>query len=156
MSEQHILTENVQASQQPQADLEIGLSTALELVRLNLGVFIDVRQAFETELEGAIPGAVLLPLFHVKKLLGHRLNEEEQEILDSDVPDEVDVQTFFMRVNQLHYARSQLLFCLCNSGRRSLHAARLLRELGYDKAYSVRGGFREYRNSLSVGSGGGE
>ena len=145
MSEQPGPTESTQA---PQANMEISLSTALELVSLNLGTLIDVRQAFETELEGSIPGATLLPLFHVKKLLGQKLDEEEQEILDSDTPEAGDIQSFFSQVNQLHYSRSQLLLCMCNSGRRSLHAASLLRELGYDKAYSVRGGYREFRNSL--------
>ncbi|MEW6613837.1 MAG: rhodanese-like domain-containing protein [Pseudomonadota bacterium] len=142
MAEQSRPTEN-----QPPADLEISLNTALELVKLKLGVFIDVRQAFEAELEGPISGATLLPLFQVKKLLGHRLSEEEQEILDADVPDEVDIQTFFSRVNQLHCSRFQVLLCMCNSGRRSLHAARLLRELGYDKALSVSGGFRALRSA---------
>lgn len=144
MYEQTSRKENMQT---PQASLEISLSTALEIVSLNLGTLIDVRQAFETELEGSIPGAIPLPLFHVKKLLGHKLNEEEQEILDSDAPEAGDIQTFFTQVNQLHYSKSQLLLCMCNSGRRSLHAAKLLRELGYDHAYSVRGGYREFRNS---------
>lgn len=148
MSEQPRPIENAQASAPP-VGMEISLGTALELVSLNLGTWVDVRQAFEAELEGGIPGAVLLPLFHVKKLLGHKLNEEEQEILDSDAPEARDIRSFFSQVNQLHCNRSQLLLCMCNSGRRSLYAAGLLRELGYDKAYSVRGGYRAFRNCMS-------
>ncbi|WP_445175138.1 rhodanese-like domain-containing protein [Microcoleus sp.] len=34
---------------------------------------------------------------------------------------------------------------MCNSGRRSLYAARLLRSMGYPKALSVAGGFQAWK-----------
>ncbi|MCK7491784.1 MAG: rhodanese-like domain-containing protein [Comamonadaceae bacterium] len=51
-------------------------------------------------------------------------------------------KAFFTMINQLHHAHEHLLLCICNSGRRSLTAASLLRSLGYPKALSVAGGFR--------------
>ena len=48
-------------------------------------------------------------------------------------------------INQLHHGRDHLLLCICNSGRRSLAAASLLRSLGYPKALSVAGGFQAWK-----------
>ena len=53
--------------------LEISLSSAAELCRLGLGTMIDIRQAFEIELKGAIPDTVHIPLFEVKQLLATHL-----------------------------------------------------------------------------------
>jgi rhodanese-related sulfurtransferase len=43
-----------------------------------------------------------------------------------------------------------LLLCVCNSGRRSLAAASLLRSLGYPKALSVAGGFQAWKKLNDV------
>ena len=125
--------------------LEISLSAATELCRLGLGTMIDIRQGFEIEMKGAIPGTVHIPLFEVKLLLGHALTEDEQDILDAGAPSDIDVQTFFATVNRLHHVHDNILLCVCNSGRRSLYAARLLRSLGYAKALSVAGGFQAWK-----------
>jgi len=125
--------------------LEISLASATELCRLGLGTMVDIRQAFEIELKGAIPGTVHIPLFEVKQLLGHALTEDEQDILDAGKPTEIDVQGFFTMINQLHHVRDNILLCVCNSGRRSLYAASLLRSLGYAKALSVAGGFQAWK-----------
>lgn len=125
--------------------LEISLSAATELCRLGLGTMIDIRQAFEIEMKGAIPGTVHIPLFEVKLLLGHALTEDEQDILDAGAPSDIDVQTFFATVNRLHHVHDNILLCVCNSGRRSLYAAGLLRSLGYAKALSVAGGFQAWK-----------
>lgn len=117
----------------------------MELCRLGLGTMVDIRQAFEIELKGAIPGTVHIPLFEVKQLLGHALTEDEQDILDAGKPTEIDVQGFFTMVNELHHVRDHILLCVCNSGRRSLYAAALLRSLGYAKALSVGGGFQAWK-----------
>lgn len=127
--------------------LEISVPTALELVRLNLACLVDIRQPFELESEGEIASAVALPLFQFKKSLGHALNEEEQELLDADLPSQQDTQHFFNLINGLHYDKDYILICICNSGRRSLHAAQLLRALGYRRGFSLRGGFRELQAS---------
>jgi rhodanese-related sulfurtransferase len=133
------------ASPAPDPGLEISLAAATELARLGLGTMIDIRQTFEIEMKGSIPGTVHIPLFEVKVLLGHPLSEDEQDILDAGKPSDIDVQTFFSTVNQLHHVRDNILLCVCNSGRRSLYAAQLLRSLGYVKALSVAGGFQAWK-----------
>jgi rhodanese-related sulfurtransferase len=131
-------------------DLEISLDAATELCRLGLGTMVDIRQTFEIEMKGAIPGTVRIPLFEVKLLLGHTLTEDEQDILDAGKPSDIDVQTFFATVNQLHHVRDHILLCVCNSGRRSLYAASLLRSLGYAKALSVAGGFQAWKRHAAM------
>ena len=130
--------------------LEISLPSALELCRLGLGTMIDIRQAFEIDLKGAVPGTVHIPLMEVKQLLGHALNEHEQDTLDAGRPTDIDVRGFFTMINKLHHAHDHVLLCLCNSGRRSLHAAAMLRELGYPKALSVAGGFQAWKKLQSA------
>jgi rhodanese-related sulfurtransferase len=125
--------------------LEISLPTAMELCRLGLGTMIDIRQSFEIEMKGSIPETVHIPLFEVKVMLGHALSEDEQDILDAGTPKDMDAKTFFSMINQLHHAREHVLLCVCNSGRRSLAAASLLRSLGYPKALSVAGGFQAWK-----------
>ena len=129
---------------EPEA-LEISLASATELCRLGLGTLVESRQTFEIEMNGAIPGTVHIPLFEVKQLLGHALTEDEQDILDAGQPSDIDVQGPFTMVNRLHHAHDNILLCVCNSGRRSLYAAQLLRSLGYGKALSVAGGFQAWK-----------
>ena len=127
------------------AAVEVSLETSLELSRLGLGTMIDIRQAFEIELKGPIPGTVHIPLFEVKRLLGHALSEDEQDTLDAGQPTDLDVRGFFTMINQLHHVRDHILLCVCNSGRRSVYAAQMLRSLGYPKALSVAGGFHAWK-----------
>lgn len=129
-------------TEQPDSMLEISVPTALELIRLKLVCLIDVRQKFELELEGEIPGACSLPLFRFKQLLGHEMTEDEHELLDGDTPDMLDAKHFISNINRMHYTKDCILLCYCNTGRRSLHAARLLRSLGYDRGFSLAGGYR--------------
>ncbi|MHB1528740.1 MAG: rhodanese-like domain-containing protein [Acidiferrobacteraceae bacterium] len=124
---------------------EVEAPIARELLRLQIATLIDVRQPIELELEGRVTGAECIPLFSLKKLLGHVLTEDEQEVLDSDIPTDSDVQGFLMTMNQHHYQQGNVLLCLCNSGKRSLHAAHLLRSMGYVRAFSVQGGVRTWR-----------
>ena len=133
------------ASGDDNSQLEVSLPTALELAQLGLGTVIDIRQSFEIEMKGAIPGALHIPLFEVKVMLGHNLTEDEQDILDAGTPKDIDVKSFFTMINQLHHARDNLLLCICNSGKRSLSAASMLRSLGYPKALSVSGGFLAWK-----------
>ena len=125
--------------------LEIRPETAHEIVQLKIATLIDVRQPTELELEGEIAEAESVPLFDLKKILGHKLTEEEQEILDCDLPTEKDARLFLSIINKHHYQKGNVLLCLCNSGKRSLHAAQLLRSMGYERAYSVAGGVRAWR-----------
>lgn len=134
----------------PDSMLEISVSTALELIRLKLVCLIDVRQKFELELEPEIAGSCPLPLFRFKQLLGHQMTEDEHELLDSDTPDTLDVQHFLTHINHLHYTKDCVMLCYCNSGRRSMHAARLLRSLGYQRGFSLAGGYRALVDTLSA------
>lgn len=134
------------------ATLEISLPSALELCRLGLATMIDIRQSFELEVKGTIPDTVHIPMFEVKRMLGDSLNEQEQEILDAGMPKDIDAKTFFTLINRLHHARDHLLLCICNSGRRSLAAASLLRSLGYPKALSVAGGFQAWKKLQAAGA----
>lgn len=127
------------------AQLEVSLPTAMELCRLGLATMIDIRQSFELEMKGSIPDTVHIPMFEVKLMLGHTLTEDEQDILDAGQPKDIDAMTFFTMINKLHHGRDHLLLCICNSGRRSLTAASLLRSLGYPKALSVAGGFQAWK-----------
>lgn len=132
-------------SAQERATLEMTLPTALELCRLGLATMIDIRQSFEIEMKGTIPDSVHIPMFEVKLMLGDSLTEDEQDILDAGKPKEIDAKSFFTMINRLHHARDHLLLCICNSGRRSLTAASMLRSLGYPKALSVAGGFQAWK-----------
>ena len=60
---------------------------------------------------------------------------------------------FFRMINKLHNGHDHILLCLCNSGRRSLHAAHMLRELGYPKALSVAGGFQAWKKLQATAAG---
>jgi rhodanese-related sulfurtransferase len=134
--------------------IEISLPAALELCSLGLGTMIDIRQAFEIDMKGAIPDTVHVPLFEVKQLLGHALTEDEQEVLDAGRPTELDVRDFFTTINRLHHVREHILLCVCNSGRRSIYAAQMLRSLGYAKALSVAGGFQAWKKLQAADAGG--
>jgi len=133
--------------------LEMTLPTALELSQLGLATLIDIRQTFEIEMKGAIPDTLHIPLFEVKVLLGHVLTEDEQDILDAGEPKDMDVKSFFTMINQLHHARDNLLLCICNSGKRSLTSAAMLRSLGYPKALSVAGGFQAWKKLQAATTG---
>ena len=144
------MTDPSASSDESSSGLEISLNAALELCRLGLATMIDIRQSFEIELKGAIPDTVHVPMCEVKLMLGHTLTEDEQDILDAGQPKDLDAQTFFGTMNRLHHGRDHLLLCICNSGRRSLAAAAMLRQLGYPKALSVSGGFQAWKQMQST------
>ena len=80
--------------------------------------------------------------------LGHRLNAEEQELLDADEPSAKDIISFLGAINRHHYQSDNVILCLCISGRRSLHAVEILRSINYDRCFSVAGGVRAWRNKF--------
>ncbi len=139
------IVDDLTITAEDRATLEISLESSLELCKLGLGTMIDIRQAFELELKGEIPGTVHIPMFEVKRMLGDQLSADEQDVLDAGKPQEMDAKSFFTMINKLHHGRDNLLLCICNSGRRSLYAASLLRSLGYPKALSVAGGFQAWK-----------
>ncbi|MCP5273019.1 MAG: sulfurtransferase [Burkholderiaceae bacterium] len=138
-----------QFSPEQRALLEISLPSALEIARLRLGTLVDIRQGFEIQMKGAIPEAVHIPMFEVKRLLGDKLTEDEQEILDTGKPSDIDIKGLLTTINRLHHAHDHLLLLTCNSGRRSLYLADMLRSLGYPKALSVAGGFIAWKKLQS-------
>lgn len=127
--------------------LEISPSTAKELLKLGLASLIDIRQLFELEIKGRLSNATHIPFFEVKRGFGFNLTEEEQEILDADEPTNLDIRSFIKAINGLRQEGSQILLIVCNSGKRSLCATRLLRELGYPRTFSVHGGFINFAES---------
>ncbi|MEN9373871.1 MAG: hypothetical protein RIR79_1423 [Pseudomonadota bacterium] len=131
-----------------EASLEITLPTALELCELGLATLVDIRQSFEIEMKGAIPHTIHIPMFEMKVMLGDTLTEDEQDILDAGEPKELDAKSFFTMINQLHHHRDHLILCICNSGKRSIAAATMLRSLGYPKALSVIGGFQAWKKFM--------
>ncbi len=123
--------------------LEISPTTALEIVQLGIACLIDIRQTFELDIKGSIPNAMHIPFFNIKQFLGFSLTETEQEILDADEPNDLDLRSFIKAMNTLKYGRDCVFLMVCNSGRRSLCATRLLRNLGYAKTFSVKGGVQQ-------------
>ena len=115
---------------------EFGLDRA-EPQRLRLAVLIGIRQNFELELQSEIPGASSLPLFQFKKLLGYTLIQLEQDGLDGNLPEMHDIQHFLAMINAMHHSRDLIPVCVCNSGNRSLCAAKLPRLLGDEKSFSM-------------------
>lgn len=96
-------------------------------------------------MKGRIPGTEHIPLFEVKRMLGHTLSEDEQDILDAGRPTDIDVKGFIRTINRVHNDHEQIVLIICNSGRRSLHAAQLLRDMSYPRALSVAGGFQAWK-----------
>jgi rhodanese-related sulfurtransferase len=139
------LPEGDKAADADREGQEISLSSAAGLCRLGLGAMVDIRQNFEIELAGAIPGTLHIPLFEAKRMLGHQLTEDEPEILDAGKAGAIDVQGYFTAINQMHHVRDGMLRTICNSGRRSVSAARLLGSMGYGKALSVAVGLQAWK-----------
>lgn len=123
-----------------QMPLECTATAALDQMRAGQARLIDIRQTFELALKGPLPDALHLPFFNFKQQLGLGLDEEEQEILDADTPSAEDKQRFLRNIDKLQHHRDATLLLVCNSGRRSLVAVHLLREMGYPRTCSVFGG----------------
>ena len=138
-----------QTTAQADAPIECSAAEALALARQGAACLIDIRQPFELELKGTLPNALHVPFFLFKQHLGLNLDEEEQEILDADAPGELDRREFVGTIEQLEQRRDTPLLLVCNSGRRSLIAAHLLRGIGYPQAYSVQGGMHALLHEMA-------
>jgi len=123
------------------APTDVSPATAVEMATLGLACLIDIRQTFELDIKGSIPHATHIPFFNVKQFLGFQLTEVEQETLDAEEPGQLDIRSFIKAINTLRQDYDCIFLTVCNSGRRSLCATGLLRELGYRKTFSVTGGF---------------
>lgn len=117
---------------------EVSVNTVLDLVRLNLGILCDVRQPWEQQTESRFLGSLTLPLLSLRAFMHQPLTPEEQE----EAPHEEVLATMPKVLERFNHARDQAQFviCFCRSGRRSLEAVQLLRELGYRNTLSLQGG----------------
>ena len=96
---------------------EVDVVSARELLEEENAVAVDVRERDEWE-EGHIPGALHIP----------------RGFLES-------------RVEQTVADRQRPVVLYCASGNRSAFATKTLEELGYDRVYSLAGGFTEWKRS---------
>jgi rhodanese-related sulfurtransferase len=82
---------------------------------------IDVREPYEFE-EGHIPGSINFPrgFLEVRADLDHHKKDERLQ------------------------SRDQRILCYCGGGHRSAMAARVLQEMGFKEAVSMKGGWTAY------------
>lgn len=115
---------------------EISWDTARELASTGLGELLDVRQPGEIEITPSIAGSKTFPLINMKSIMGRKRSADE---IDMDEDMLIPIGAIISMLNQ-HKDYGRILLCYCRSGRRSLEAAALLRQLGYPNAVSVIGG----------------
>lgn len=101
-------------------------------------VIVDVRQPFEVELAGTVPGAIHLPLYHLQAWLGQDLEPHHVETVAEEP---VDVASALAQVFLAQELGKDLLI-LCRSGNRSGQAAALLTDMGFS-VFNVMGGWLE-------------
>lgn len=129
---------------------ELSVTTAHELASAGLGIIVDVREPWELEFHPSAPGAERLPLFTVRAFCGQPVADEdisEEPLADLDTT----MATLITMMNR-HAHEHKIILCLCRTGRRSLEAVQLLRNLGYCKAVNIAGGIMAWEAAgLPVG-----
>lgn len=128
----------------PQTPLKIRAETALEMLNRGLATMIDVRQPFELACGESVDCAENVPLLHLKLALDDDFSAEELEMLADERPNSAEVLGFLQIIDR-HSRDGRPVLCFCGSGRRSLHAVRLLRAFRLPHCYSVAGGIRAIR-----------
>lgn len=107
---------------------EIGVSDAWRLLQEDPdAVLLDVRTLAEWQFVG-------LPDL---SSVGRRTVTVEWQQFPSGQPN----PDFLGQIQGAGIKPDQTVLCLCRSGQRSLHAARLLTQAGYGKAYNITEGF---------------
>lgn len=93
---------------------------------------VSVQQAFKKHLEGAL-------LIDIR---------EKDEVSGGSPVGAIRVPKGMleMKIGQVAPDSEQELYLLCASGKRSLVAAFCLQEMGYERVFSVEGGFSEWKN----------
>lgn len=119
-------------------DLEITAAEAHDWLAHKEATLIDVRFPEEIEIFGPLPGAHHLPLSCLQRYCGFAPDPHCEEFSVRDLS--VGERSTLTKALVTYARRHHKLICLCRSGNRSLAAARILRELGYDDAYSLTGG----------------
>ena len=79
-------------------------------------VIIDVRTPPEVKSEGKIPNSILIPL-----------------------------GTLSRQIDKLKKYKDKKIIVYCRSGNRSVSAARILKSLGFDKVYNLKGGIINWK-----------
>lgn len=99
---------------------------------------IDIRFPQEAALFGPLPGAHNLPLSRLQRFTGAPVQPDCEVFSHRDLdPGE---RRDLTRVLVAYAAARATLLCVCRNGERSAVAACLLRDLGYGRAMSLRGG----------------
>jgi rhodanese-related sulfurtransferase len=101
-------------------NVELPPTDAWNLALSGAAVIVDVRSEEEHKFVGHVPNSVLIPW-----AVGLNLtrNTEFQEALKQSIP------------------KNKPVLFLCRSGKRSLAAVKAAEKLGYERAYSISGGF---------------
>lgn len=86
-------------------------------------VVLDVREPDEFQ-EGHIPGAMNIPRGFIEVKADHDHHKKDPRMQD----------------------RKQKFICYCGGGTRSLLAAKTLKEMGFDDAVSMAGGYRQWED----------
>lgn len=132
--------EQVESTTSQLSTLEISATVAIGLLHTGMVDLVDVRQPMEFELgQPQIPGVVSLPLYNLKEAMGQTLQEDESELSDpADTP-------MVRKMLAEEHRSERVLLLICRSGRRSLEAARILKDLGYRNVLSVAGGVNAWK-----------
>ncbi|MDA8381723.1 MAG: rhodanese-like domain-containing protein [Betaproteobacteria bacterium] len=126
-------------------DIEVDIGQARTWVRQGIGQIIDVRFPEEQEIFGPIGGAKCLPLSFLQRFCGHTPDPHCEEFSVCDLM--AKERTDLTRALVCYADQQKSVLCLCRSGNRSLVAARLLRALGFVRAYSVQGGTEAWQDA---------
>lgn len=125
------------------SDVQLDPAQAWEWVQDGQAVIVDVRCAEERQWFPQVPGAVAIPLHCLKQLFG--LDEGTSE-LSGDSLGPMERRALTARLLR-HASAGDALLCFCARGDRSLEAAHLLRELGYERSYAIEGGMHGWEQA---------
>lgn len=117
---------------------EVDLDVAAGLLQTDTAVLWDVRTADECEITGVPEHAIHVPLACLQRFCGLEPEPHCEVFGNRDLLPEERMQ--ITRELVTHAARGKALLIICRSGQRSLAAAKLIRELGFQDCFSVRGG----------------
>ena len=148
MREQHGRGESVYDAQPPEADAAAGenfLAAQIDRREQRIDNMVSNLASFNGKHVGLQNGELVAATRRTIQSISVESPERYDSENTTGKPKDIDARTFFTMINQLHHARDHLLLCVCNSGRRSLYAAQLLRSMGYRKALSVAGGFQAWK-----------
>lgn len=125
------------------SDVQLDPAQAWTWVQEAQAVIVDVRCAEERQWFPQVPGAVAIPLHCLMQLAG--LDEGTAELSDDNLVPQAR-RALTARLLR-HASAGDALLCFCARGDRSLEAAYLLRELGYERSYAIEGGMHGWEQA---------